>query len=74
MEVKVGIQHINRELVVDTDETAAQVIDAYKSALEADGLITLTESKRGTTLVRAATIAYLDLGKEQTRRVGFGDI
>ncbi|WP_425308707.1 DUF3107 domain-containing protein [Ammonicoccus fulvus] len=74
MEVKVGIQHINRELVVDTDETAAQVIDAYKSALEADGLITLTDSKGGTTLVRAATIAYLDLGKEQTRRVGFGDI
>lgn len=74
MEVKVGIQHINRELVVDTDESAAEVVEAYKSAVEADGLLTLTDTKGGSTLVRAATIAYLDLGKEQPRRVGFGDI
>lgn len=74
MEVKVGIQHINREIAVDTDETAAQIIEAYHRAVESDGLLTLTDSKGGSTLVRATTIAYLDLGKEQTRRVGFGDI
>lgn len=74
MEVKVGIQHINREIVIDTDETAAEVIEAYKGAVESDGLLTLTDTKGGSALIRANTIAYLDLGKEQPRRVGFGDI
>ncbi|HYO18611.1 MAG TPA: DUF3107 domain-containing protein [Dermatophilaceae bacterium] len=74
MEVKVGIQHVNRELVVETDEPASQVIEAFNQALADDGLLTLTDSRGGSTLVRASGIAYLDLGKEQIRRVGFGDI
>lgn len=74
MEVKVGIQHIAREITVETDDTATQVIEAYQRAITDDGLLTLTDTKGGSTLVRASTIAYLDLGKEHSRRVGFGDI
>lgn len=74
MEVKVGIQHITREITVETEDTAAAVATAYREALAGDGLLTLTDTKGGTTLIRAASIAYLDLGKEQPRRVGFGDI
>lgn len=74
MEVKVGIQHINRELTVETDDTANDVVEAYQRALAEDGLLTLTDAKGGSTLVRASSIAYLDLGKEQQRRVGFGDM
>ncbi|HHV19978.1 MAG TPA: DUF3107 domain-containing protein [Propionibacterium sp.] len=74
VEVKVGIQHINRELTVETDETATEVSEAFKKAMADDGLLTLTDNKGGTTIIRAATIAYLDLGKEHARRVGFGDI
>lgn len=74
MEVKIGIQHIARELNVETDTSAADVVQAYQQAVAGDGLLTLTDTKGGTTIVRAATIAYLDLGKEHARRVGFGDI
>lgn len=74
MEVKVGIQHVNREITVETDETATAVIEAYQQALSEDGVLSLTDSKGGPTLIRANAIAYLDLGKEQIRRVGFGDI
>lgn len=74
MEVKVGIQHINRELAVETDDTANDIVAAYQRALADDGILTLTDAKGGSTLVRASSIAYLDLGKEQQRRVGFGDI
>ncbi|WP_432557987.1 DUF3107 domain-containing protein [Granulicoccus sp. GXG6511] len=74
MEVKVGIQHITRELTVETDDTATQVIEAFQKAIAEDGLLTLTDTKGGSTLIRAASVAYLDLGKEQPRRVGFGDI
>lgn len=74
MEVKVGIQHVTRELTVETDETATQVIEAFNRALSDDGLLILTDTRGGSTLVRASAVAYLDLGKEQIRRVGFGDM
>lgn len=74
MEVKVGIQHVTREITVETEETATQVIEAFKTALGEDGLLTLVDTKGGTTLIRASSVAYLDLGKEHLRRVGFGDI
>lgn len=74
MEVKVGIQHIARELTVDTDQTAEQVEEAYTKALTDDGLFALVDTRGGRTLVRASTVAYLDLGKENPRRVGFGAV
>lgn len=74
MEVKVGIQHVNREITVETDATAAHVVDAFNRALADDTMLTLTDTRGGSVLVRAGAVAYLDLGKEQARRVGFGDI
>ena len=74
MEVKVGLQNVTREITVETDETAAQVLESFTTALAEDGMLTLTDNKGGSILVRAGVIAYLDLGKEQSRRVGFGEI
>ncbi|GAB3621978.1 DUF3107 domain-containing protein [Mariniluteicoccus endophyticus] len=74
MEVKVGIQHIARELSVETEQTADEVEQAYTKALAEDSLFTLVDSKGGRTLVRASSVAYLDLGKENVRRVGFGAV
>ncbi|MDO5500613.1 MAG: DUF3107 domain-containing protein [Propionibacteriaceae bacterium] len=74
MEIKVGIQHVAREITVETDETANQVAEAYQRAVADDGLLTLTDTKGGRTLIRADAIAYLDLGEEKPRRVGFGNL
>ena len=74
MEVKVGIQHVNREITIETDETAVQVVEAFNRALSEDSILTLTDTSGGSVLVRADKVAYLDLGKERVRRVGFGEI
>lgn len=74
MELKIGIQHVSRELSVDTDASAAEVTEAFDKALTNDGILTLTDSKGGQTLIRADRVAYLDLGKETARRVGFGAV
>lgn len=74
MEVKVGIQHIARELTVDTDESAEKVQQAYLDALDGNDTLVLTDAKGGRTLLRASSIAYLDLGQEQVRKVGFGSV
>lgn len=74
MEIKIGIQEISRELTVETEATAAQVEKDLKQALASDGLMTLTDDKGRKVLIPADRIAYLDLGQEKARPVGFGSV
>jgi hypothetical protein len=74
VEIKIGIQEISRELTVETEATAAQVEKDLKQALAADGLLTLTDEKGRKVLIPADRIAYLDLGQEKSRPVGFGTV
>jgi Protein of unknown function (DUF3107) len=77
VEVKIGIQSIPRELVVDTDATAAEVERDLAAALAAqDGtaVFALTTAKGGRVLVPADKIAFVEFSTDQARRVGFGNI
>ena len=77
MEVKIGIQSVPRELIVDTDATAAEVERELTAALAAEsgkGLFALTTQKGGRILVPADKIAFVEFSTDQARRVGFGNI
>jgi Protein of unknown function (DUF3107) len=77
VEVKIGIQSIPRELVVDTDATAEEIERDLAAALGAaggHGIFTLKTQKDGRLLVPADKIAFVEFGGEQARRVGFGNI
>ncbi len=74
MEVKVGIQHVSREVVAESGETADKVEKAFAAALADDGLLTITDVHGRRVLIPAAKIAYVDLGEENARRVGFGAV
>jgi hypothetical protein len=77
VEVKIGIQSIPRELVVDTDATAEEVERDLTAALAApDGkaVLALTTQKGGRVLVPANKIAFVEFSTDQARRVGFGNI
>jgi hypothetical protein len=72
VEIKVGIQHVSREIVVETTESASSVEQAYTNAVETGGLLTLNDERGRKVLIQASVISYLDIGEESTRRVGFG--
>jgi hypothetical protein len=74
VEIKIGIQDIARELIVETEVTAAEIEKSLNKALADGGILTLTDEKGRKVLVPVAKIAYLDLGQEKTRPVGFGAI
>ncbi len=77
MEVKIGIQSIPRELVVDTDATAEEVERELSAALGAaagPAVFALSTQKGGRVLVPADKIAFIEFGGDQSRRVGFGNI
>ena len=71
MEVKVGIQHVSREVVVETSKSGADIQQAFAEAVDSGGVFTVTDDRGRTVLIPAAKIAYVDLGEESARRVGF---
>ncbi len=74
MEIKVGIQYVNREVTVETDESAAEVEKAFSDAVASGSVLTLTDNRGRKVMVPGDKIAYLDLGEENARRVGFGTL
>jgi Protein of unknown function (DUF3107) len=77
VEVKIGIQSIPRELVVDTDATAKEIERDLTAALSgADGhaVFALNTQKGGRLLIPADKIAFVEFGGDAARRVGFGNI
>lgn len=74
MEIKVGIQYVNREVVVDTDESAAQVEKSFSDAVSNGSVLTLTDNRGRRVMIPGDKIAYLELGEENARRVGFGSL
>ncbi|MDH2415168.1 DUF3107 domain-containing protein [Nocardioides sp. CER19] len=71
MEVKIGVQHASRELVLETDETPESVEKQVSDALAAGGLLTLTDTKGRKVFIPAEKIAYLELGSGTVGHVGF---
>jgi hypothetical protein len=76
MEVKIGIQSVPRELVVETDTPAEEVEHLLSAALEEGehAVFALSVAKGGRVLVPAGKIAYVEFGGPEARRVGFGNI
>jgi Protein of unknown function (DUF3107) len=76
VEVKIGIQSIPRELVLETKLSADEVQRLLSEALASDGsgLLALPDTKGGKFLVPADKIAYIEFTDVEQRRVGFGSL
>ncbi|HUC58805.1 MAG TPA: DUF3107 domain-containing protein [Streptosporangiaceae bacterium] len=72
MEVKIGIQLAQRELVIETALSAEEVEHAVEEALADGRPLKLADSKGNTILVAPDKIAYLELNETSQRQVGFG--
>lgn len=72
VEVKIGVQHTARELVIETEETNEGVAALVSEALGADnGVLTLTDIKGKVLVVPVAKLAYVEIGRSTSGQVGF---
>jgi hypothetical protein len=71
VEVKIGIQHSPRELVVDTDEKPEAIEKLVSEAVANDGVLTLTDHKGRKVVVPAGKLAYVEIGGGVIGTVGF---
>lgn len=71
MEVKIGVQHAPRELVVETglspEDFEAQLTDAISN----DGILAFTDAKGRRIAVAGSKIAYVEIGSGSHGAVGF---
>ena len=74
MEVKIGIQSITRELVVDTPSSPDEVERSLMTALSNGGMFVVRDEKGGKVLIPAEKIGYVELNGTEQRRVGFGNL
>lgn len=73
MEVKIGVQFAQRELVVESGQTPAEVEKTVTEALkDADGVLALVDEKGRRIIVPTSKLAYVEIAEAETRRVGFG--
>ena len=74
MEVKIGIQSIPRELVVETALSAREIEESLAAAVADGTLFSLPDDKGGKVLVPADKIGYVEFTGPDQRRIGFGSL
>ena len=71
MEVKIGVQYAQRELVLESAQTQAEVEQAVTEAMAKDGVLTLTDEKGRKVIVPIAKVAYVEIAESSHRPFGF---
>jgi hypothetical protein len=71
MEVKIGVQNANRELVLDSEQSSDDVEKAVNAALGGEAVLMLQDSKGRKVLVPTDKLAYVEIGSPTIGQVGF---
>jgi hypothetical protein len=72
VEVKIGIQSVPRELIMETASSYQEVEQAVRAAVTDGTVFVLQDEKGGRVIVPAEKLAYVELGGTEPRRIGFG--
>lgn len=72
MEIRIGIVNTGRELNFETDESPETVKKSVAGALDTGAThVTFADTKGNAYIVPTAVLAFVELGTEDVRRVGF---
>ena len=72
MDIRIGITNSPREISFESSQTAAEVEKVVSTALDSDAkYIKLVDDKGRVYIVPTASFSYLEVGTEESRRIGF---
>jgi hypothetical protein len=72
VEVKIGVLHTPREIVLESTQTHDEVEQLVATALKSvDGQLVLTDERGRRVIVPANLVAYVEIDKGDQRKVGF---
>lgn len=71
MEIKIGIQNLAREIVIESEQGAEAVAALVSEALAKGTELRLEDEKGRVVIVPGSALGYVELGGEKPRGVGF---
>ncbi|GAB3268536.1 DUF3107 family protein [Microbacterium sp. MEC084] len=71
MDIRIGITNTGRELSFESSESADSIKATVAEAITSGAPLTLTDVKGNSYIVPTANLAFVEVGSEETRRVGF---
>lgn len=72
MDIRIGIVNSPRELSFESSQSAAEIEKAVADALSTDAkYVKLSDDKGKVYIVPTVSFAYLEVGSEESRRIGF---
>ena len=72
MEIKIGVQNVGREIVLESVEDPDSVAKVVEEAITSGSELRLKDDKGRLIIVPGKALAYVEIGAEEVRRVGFG--
>ena len=73
MEVRIGVQHAHRELLLESEQSSDEVQQLVAKAMSGEeGLLVLVDERGRRIVVPSDKLAFVEIGEESARRVGFG--
>jgi len=72
VEIKIGVQNIGREIVLESNEDADSVAKIVEAAITKGSELRLKDDKGRLIIVPGNALGYVEIGAEEARRVGFG--
>jgi predicted RNA-binding protein (virulence factor B family) len=72
MDIRIGIRDSGREISFESAQTASEVESAVAAVLEGGAkVLKLSDNKGRRFIVPTEALGYVEIGEEETRRVGF---
>ncbi|AXR73132.1 MULTISPECIES: DUF3107 domain-containing protein [Auritidibacter] len=71
MEIRIGVQHVTREIVFKTDLPAEKVVEQVQTAIKDGGMVQIDDIKGRTILVPGNVVGYVEVGDTTSGPVGF---
>ncbi len=72
MEIRIGIVNAPRELSFESSQSAEDIAEQVQTSLTSGtGFLRLHDDKGRLYVVPTGGIAYVELGSEESRRIGF---
>jgi len=71
VEIKIGIQNVAREIILESEQSSDEVAAAVSEALAKGTELRLTDEKGRIIIVPGHALGYVELGGEKARSVGF---
>lgn len=72
MDIKIGMDNVGREVSLDVNLDSARVLELVDEAISNGTILRLEDRKGNKVLIPGAKIAYVELGSDSSRPIGFG--